>query len=211
MPRLLAVLVLLSASATSALAADRPLNVLFITADDMNADSPGWMGNPLKLTPTLDRFAASAHRFVNQHVTAPICQPSRSAFMSGRVPHHNGALGFEPMREGTPSLVTVLRGAGYFAAGINKLPHMMPETSFPWDLKFMGSGKNPDLIGQQTRDAIAAAQRAAKPFFINCNITDPHRPFYGSEQGAARKQKKSAKKSADPDAEGGEDKEGILE
>jgi N-sulfoglucosamine sulfohydrolase len=75
----------------------------------------------------------------------------------------------------------------------------------------MGSGKNPDLIGQQTRDAIAAAQQAAKPFFINCNITDPHRPFYGSEQGAARKQKKAAKKSADLDAEGGEDKEGILE
>ncbi|MBI5770084.1 MAG: sulfatase [Verrucomicrobia bacterium] len=201
----------LLALASAALAAERPLNVLFITADDMNADSPGWMGNPLKLTPNLDAFAGTAHQFVNNHVSAPICQPSRSAFMSGRVPHRNGALGFEPMREGTPSLVTVLRGAGYFAAGINKLPHMMPETSFPWDAKFMGSGKNPELIGRHTRDSIAAAKRAGKPFFINCNITDPHRPFYGSEQGAARKQKKAAKKNADSDTEVGEDVEGILE
>ena len=103
--------VALGLAGATAAAADRPPNVLFITADDMNADSPGWMGNPLKLTPTLDRFAATAHRFVNQHVAAPICQPSRSAFMSGRVPHRNGALGFEPMREGTPSLVTVLRAS----------------------------------------------------------------------------------------------------
>ncbi len=183
------------ALASAALAADRPLNVLLITADDMNADSPGWMGNPLKLTPSLDAFAGTAHRFVNNHVTVPICQPGRSAFMSGRVPHRNGALGFEPMREGTPTLVTVLRAAGWFAAGINKLPHMMPESSFPWDAKFMGSGKNPDLLGQQTRDAIAAAKSAGKPFFLNCNITDPHRPFFGSEQGAARQQKKAAKKT----------------
>ncbi|MSU24389.1 MAG: DUF229 domain-containing protein [Opitutus sp.] len=194
--RPIGLILLLLAVARSALAADRPLNVLFITADDMNADSPGWMGNPLKLTPTLDRFAATAHCFVNQHVSAPICQPSRSAFMSGRVPHRNGALGFDPMREGTPSLVTVLRGAGYFAAGINKLPHMMPESSFPWDAKFMGSGKNPDLIGKQTRDAIAAAQKTQKPFFINCNITDPHRPFYGAVKRTTQA-KKAAKKNDD--------------
>jgi N-sulfoglucosamine sulfohydrolase len=194
--RFLFTVVALGLTGATSAAAERPLNVLFMTADDMNADSPGWMGNPLKLTPTLDRFAATAHRFVNQHVAAPICQPSRSAFMSGRVPHRNGALGFEPMREGTPSLVTVLRSAGYFAAGINKLPHMMPESSFPWYAKFTGSGKNPDLLGRHTRDAIAAAQRAQKPFFINCNLTDLHRPFYGAGKSSAQK-KKAAKKDDD--------------
>jgi N-sulfoglucosamine sulfohydrolase len=144
-------------------------------------------------------------------VSAPICQPSRSAFMSGRVPHRNGALGFEPMREGTPSLVTVLRGAGYYAAGINKLPHMMPESSFPWDLKFMGSGKNPELIGKQTREALAAAKKSGKPFFINCNITDPHRPFYGADKTPA--QKKKASKKFDDGVNGDEpnEVEGIVE
>jgi len=197
-------------AATAALAADRPLNVLLITADDMNADSPGWMGNPLKLTPNLDALAATSHRFINQFVSAPICQPSRSALMTGRVPHRNGALGFEPIRPDVPTLVTVLQARGYYAAGINKLPHMMPESCFPWDAKFMGSGKNPELIGKQTRDAIAAAKAAKKPFFINCNITDPHRPFYGAD--LTPNQKKKAARKNDDGVNGDEpnEKEGVV-
>lgn len=34
-------------------AAEKPKNILLITADDMNADSPGWMGNALKPTPNI--------------------------------------------------------------------------------------------------------------------------------------------------------------
>lgn len=208
-PRLVSLFISL-ALASFAAAAERPLNVLLITADDMNADSPGWMGNPLKLTPNLDALAMSSHRLVNQFVSAPICQPSRSALMTGRVPHRNGALGFEPIRPDVPTLVTVLQARGYFAAGINKLPHMMPESCFPWDLKFMGSGKNPDLIGRQLAEAIAAAKTAQKPFFINCNITDPHRPFYGADQRP--NQKKKAAKKADDGVNGDEpnEKEGVV-
>ena len=40
----------------------------------------------------LDAFAARSHRFVYHHVTAPICQPSREGFMTGRVPHRSGGL-----------------------------------------------------------------------------------------------------------------------
>ena len=56
----------------------KPFNILILTADDMNADSPGWMGNKLGATPNLDAFAATCYRFVNCHVSAPICQPSRN-------------------------------------------------------------------------------------------------------------------------------------
>jgi N-sulfoglucosamine sulfohydrolase len=208
--RPLCVSVLLMLALVRGFAADRPFNVLFITADDMNADSPGWMGNALKLTPTIDALARSSHQFLNQHVSAPICQPSRSAFMTGRVPHRNGALGFEPVRPDTPTLVTVLKANGYFSAGINKLEHMQPESCFPWDLKLGGSGKNPDLIGRHMRDAIAAAKTANKPFFINCNITDPHRPFYGADKTAG--QKKKASKRADDGVNGDEpnEKEGVV-
>ena len=82
---LLFLLLAISASAHDAWAADspKPLNLLVITADDMNADSSGWNGNKLGATPNLDAFAKSAHRFVNSHVTVPICQPGRSALMTG--------------------------------------------------------------------------------------------------------------------------------
>eukprot|EP01035_Chromulina_nebulosa_P062063 gene62063-84885_t len=153
------------------------------------------MGNPLKLTPQLDAFAATSHRFINQFVTAPICQPSRSALMTGRIPHRNGALGFEPIRPDVPTLVTLLRAQGYYTAALNKIPHMMPESCFPWDGKFTGSGKNPVLLGRQVHDAIAAARTAQKPFFINCNITDPHRPFYGADARPNTAKKAAKKKS----------------
>ena len=73
----------------------------------MNGDSPGFMGNPYGATPNLDKFAAGAVRFERCHVTAPICQPSRSALMTGRVPHRNGALGFNPIRTDVPTLVEI--------------------------------------------------------------------------------------------------------
>src|SRR3954447_120838 len=104
-----------------AAAAAPPTNLLIITADDMNADSPGFMGNPFGATPNLDRFAADAVRFERCHVAAPICQPSRSAIMTGRVPHRNGALGFNPIRQDVPTLVEMLRDQGYFTAAIHKI------------------------------------------------------------------------------------------
>ncbi len=171
-----------SASAL-AQAPPRP-NLLLITADDLNADSAGWMGSPLALTPRLDALAGSAHRFVNAHVTAPICQPSRSALFTGRVPHRSGALGFDPVGGDVPTLVEVLRAQGYHTAAINKLAHMQPASKFPWDLALTGSGRRPRALGAAVARCFAAARDAGRPFFLNVNITDPHRPFR-NDAGAA--------------------------
>lgn len=180
----------------------QPLNILLITADDMNADSPGWMGNPLKPTPNIDAFAAKGHRFTNHHVSAPICQPSRAAIMTGRVPHRSGGLGFNPINEGVPTLVTVLKEKGYFTGALNKLPHMKPDSAFPWDVKYEASQKNPGLLAKQLAEALAAAKASGKPFFINCNIGDPHRPFFGAPAKNPGKQKRKAAALED-DGEGG--------
>ena len=46
------------------LQAAKPLNILFFTADDMNFDSSGVCGGPIRnLTPNLDRLAAESPRF----------------------------------------------------------------------------------------------------------------------------------------------------
>jgi len=172
------------------------LNLLFITADDMNADSPGWMGSDMGATPVLDGFAATCHRFVNDHVTVPICQPSREAFMTGRVPHHSGGLGFNPITPGTPTLVTVLQAAGYYTAAVNKISHMQPPSAFPWDDKFDGSGKNPAFMRTQFEKTLKSAAASGKPFFINVNIQYPHRPFPGSNATDAEEGDSTAPKAA---------------
>jgi N-sulfoglucosamine sulfohydrolase len=76
--------------AAKPVAADRPFNILFMIADDMNGSMPGWMGNPLKPTPNMDAFAATAHKIPKNHDAAPICQPSREAMMTGLWPHRSG-------------------------------------------------------------------------------------------------------------------------
>lgn len=169
---------LLLAFAEPARAAEKPLNLLVITADDMNADSAGWIGNTLGATPNLDAFAKTAHRFVNSHVTVPICQPGRSALMTGCVPHRNGALGFNPIKRDVPTLVEMLRDAGYYTAVISKAVHMAPADKFPWHAVGEQSlGKQPTKFADKFREVLAAAVNEKKPFFVNANICDPHRPF----------------------------------
>jgi len=89
---------------------------------------PGFMGDKLGLTPNLDRLAAQSHCFVNNRTTAPICQPSREAMMTGRVPHRSGGLSFTPIYEGIPTMTTVLKDAGYYTSAIHKIEHMQPQS-----------------------------------------------------------------------------------
>lgn len=174
---------LLWGAAAPAQEAASAINLLLITADDMNADSAGWMGCKLGATPSLDAFAAGSMRFEQSHVVAPICQPSRSALMTGRVPHRNGALGFNPIRDDVPTLMETLSARGYFTACLNKVAHTaVKKGAKPWDATDDGTGKNPKRIGERLREQLQAAADRKKPFFINANLTDPHRPFPGSAQ-----------------------------
>lgn len=71
------------------------MNVLFIAIDDMN-DWVGCLGgHPNAITPNIDKLAARGMLFKNGHIAAPVCNPSRAAFLSGIGPwrsgiYHNG-------------------------------------------------------------------------------------------------------------------------
>jgi len=161
------------------------LNLLFITVDDLDWSLHGFMSGRKNFTPNLDALAARSHRFVNNRTVAPICQPAREAMMTGLLPHHNGGTGFLPVKDGTPTLTTVLQKAGYYAAAIHKTEHMQPASCFPWNFSQESHDRNPLVYREGVRLAILEAQDQRKPFFVNCNLNDPHRPFYGSPEAAA--------------------------
>lgn len=171
-----------------ALAADAAprLNVLLITADDMNYDALGFTGCKLpEISPNLDKLASQSMRFVNAHVTAAVCQPSRSVLMTGRYPCRNGAMGFEPIREDVPTLGEQLRAAGYLNGIFGKNAHLAPAEKFCWDVNIhqddLGAGRDPDRYYTNAKAFFAQARQAGKPFFLMANSHDPHRPFAGSE------------------------------
>jgi N-sulfoglucosamine sulfohydrolase len=163
-------------------AGNKPWNLVIITADDLNADSMGWMGSKVGATPNIDAFAATCHQFRNCHAVVPICQPSRAALMTGRVPHRNGAFGFGPVRSDVTTMTEVMSGNGYLTAAINKTHHMMPPQKFDWDLVLEGSGKDPAALRGHLEQCLKISAEKGKPFFINANSTDPHGPFPGSKR-----------------------------
>lgn len=102
-------------------------NVLFIAVDDLNH----WVGhlgrNPQTKTPNLDRLAKMGVTFSNAHCAAPICNPSRTALLSGLRPSTSGIYDnthpYERAVTSEQSLITQFRKAGYETLGMGKLWH----------------------------------------------------------------------------------------
>jgi len=161
-------------------------NVLLLTADDLNYNSLGFAGCKLSgITPHLDRLAKQGLWMEQAHVTVAVCQPSRQCLLTGRYPHHNGATGFYPVREGVPTLAEILKSAGYEIGILGKAIHLRPESKFPWhyirDEDVLGRGRDPQKYYEYSKEFLAQAKAAGKPFFLMANSHDPHRPFAGSE------------------------------
>lgn len=164
------------------------MNILLITADDMNWDAVGAFGCATKgTTPNIDRLASGGVRFNHGHVTIAVCQPSRSALMTGRYPHCSGGEGFYHLRfDGVPILPDLLRQAGYSVGILGKQGHSTPYAHFEWDMAYdqaeLGMGRNPEVYYGHARNFVQDAVDAKKPFFLMANSHDPHRPFYGNDR-----------------------------
>lgn len=186
---LLGVVGFMSAGAAHAVSAKRP-NILFITVDDMSCDSVGVFGCKLPdTTPHVDRLAAEGLRFEFAHVQTASCMPSRNVMFSGRYSHNNKVEGFYQVPEpGYPVLADLMREGGYFTAIRGKLSHSTPYHPYKWDLLLDAGDGRPNLknaasYGASTREGIEAARKAGKPFCLNVNISDPHKPFYAEGKG----------------------------
>jgi uncharacterized sulfatase len=119
---------LVIAAAISAITADaaKP-NVIFIAVDDLR-DTLGCYGNKAVKTPNIDRLAARGVRFERAYVQYPVCNPSRSSFLTGLRPDQTGITDNTTLlRSKLPDVVTLpqlLRAQGYYAAAFGKLFHL---------------------------------------------------------------------------------------
>ena len=96
-------------------------NILYILADDMGYGDPGFMGSKDLRTPNIDRLAQGG-TILSSFYVQPVCSPTRSTIMTGRLVSHTGVYTIVrpnahwglPLAERT--LPQALREAGYETA-----------------------------------------------------------------------------------------------
>lgn len=117
---------LLCATHQSADAAAR-LNVLLIVADDLR-DTVGCYGNTQVKTPNLDRLAQRGVRFDRAYVQYPVCNPSRTSFLTGLRCEQTRVVGnttrFRALLPDVVTLPQLLRQNGWHAASFGKIFHV---------------------------------------------------------------------------------------
>lgn len=104
-------------------------NILFLAIDDLNDWIGCLHGHPNTITPNLDRQASRSVNFTSAHCAAPLCNPARSALMTGRRPSSTGVyLNTQPYH-GAKALANVvtlnqhLKDTGYLTLGCGKIYH----------------------------------------------------------------------------------------
>jgi arylsulfatase A-like enzyme len=120
----------------AAVATNKP-NVILIIADDLNDWIGPMKGHPQVKTPNLDKLAARGVTFLNAQVSAPICNPSRASFFTGRRPsttgiYNNNQLAMPHIPRGV-ALNDYLRKFGYTSLGAGKIYHYRQFRQEDWD------------------------------------------------------------------------------
>ena len=127
------------ASASVALAAPKKPNVLFISVDDMNDWVGCLKGYPGVQTPNIDRLAQRGVLFANAHCASPLCNPSRTALLTGQRASSTGIYDndqfWPPVLPDAVTLPMYFRKHGYHVAGAGKVFHHTAGNNPPsqWD------------------------------------------------------------------------------
>ena len=103
-------------------------NILVIMADQLAPHFTGAYGHPVAKTPNLDALAARGMRFDAAYCNAPLCAPSRFAFMSGqlisRIAAYDNASEF---RASVPTFAHYLKTLGYRTCLSGKMHFIGPD------------------------------------------------------------------------------------
>ncbi len=164
-------------------------NVLIILTDQHTNDAISYLGNPHLNTPFMDDLAAEGTYFTASYCTSPVCGPSRSSLITGRMPHETGVVwNSTNINPSIPTIGHIFQKAGYQTAWAGKwhLPQAYPAKNKMDSvagfkvLPFQSMDESWEL-GEHTDGPIADAaiqylddyEREA-PFLLAVSLHNPH-------------------------------------
>lgn len=161
----------------SASYASRP-NVVMVICHDLG-QYVGCLGAPIE-TPNIDALAAEGVLFSNYCCTAAQCSPSRGSIMTGRYPHNNGLVGLAHLGweigANEVTLPMYLNRAGYHTRLIAH-QHEHPETARLGYQAHDAVHHDARTVAETLSGFLQGEAQERQPFFVNCGITEPHRPY----------------------------------
>lgn len=166
-------------------AAEPPLNVVVLYADDWRHDTLGCAGHPVVKTPRLDELATRGVRFTHACVTTAICGVSRASLFTGQWMSRHGNRAFDafdtPWSETYPGL---LRAHGYHVGLFGKWHcGTFPQGEFDEGAAYGGTHWQPEPDGgeihvtrKNERDALAFLRSRPKdrPFCLTLSFFATH-------------------------------------
>ncbi|MCU0784285.1 MAG: sulfatase-like hydrolase/transferase, partial [Verrucomicrobia bacterium] len=180
-------------------AAQRKLNVIFILTDDQGWNDAHFAGHPYVKTPHLDRFASQSTWFRQFYVTATVCSPSRTAFMTSHSParhfvHGHFATHAQNAARAMPdwldpkvtTLPALLKTAGYATAHFGKWhlgsgPGAPPPADYGFDVSKTVNSNGPQL-GDEAKEPYFRAKSTALIVDETIAFIKAHKeqPFYAN-------------------------------
>lgn len=158
--------------------ADRP-NILLIMTDQHQAEALSIAGNTDLNTPNLDKLAKQGVRFENAYVTFPLCVPSRSSIITGKMPHTLGVNSNEKDEKTMQAddkrngLGNVLKAAGYDCAYGGKWHAHEAEMSEGNGFEMI-AGFGDIGLAEKCIEYLAQRKDSDRPFFLISSFDNPH-------------------------------------
>ncbi len=161
----------------AAVPAQKPVNIVYIIADDVSWDDIGIYGNKVVKTPNLDRLATGGLCFTNAFLTTSSCSPSRCSIISGKYPHSTGAAELHtPLPAEEIPFPLLLKGRNYYTAQAGKW-HLGPAAHRAFDRYTDENGYDNGDGGEANWVRFLRERPKDKPFFFWFASHDAHRPW----------------------------------
>lgn len=112
------ILLIFTVSCKSSVEKRQSPNVIVVLADDLGYRDLGCYGGKAK-TPNLDKLAKSGLRFTNFYAAAPNCSPSRTGYLTGKLPSIAGMYNYRPpghpmhLHDQEITIAEILKNKGY--------------------------------------------------------------------------------------------------